>query len=135
MNMDNPPKFIHTKHNKVILDDISRNLHNTTRIIHRWLIHGQTSFVPLPSILNLKLIFFQSSWNICLSSEATLPANDQNDVINDIITIILTSAVFAFTKNAVDNKICGALCFHKSKPIYYDYNLNRHWCKSTKLRI
>ena len=39
-----------------------------------------------------------------LSSDATLPAKDQNDVMSDIITIGSISVV-AFTKNAVDINI------------------------------
>ena len=98
--MDKPPRLIHTKHNRDILDDISRNLHNTTRRNHRGLKEKQFIFG-----LHSKSMLFHSSLNIWLSSDATLPVNVQNDVINETTTIILTSVVLALTKKPVDNRI------------------------------
>lgn len=135
MNIDNPPKLIHTKHNKVILDEISKNLHNTTRINHLILnvrhLHAQIAFL---FGLHLNSIFFHSSLNICLSSDATLPANDQNDVINEMMTIKLASSVLAFTKYAVDNKICGALCIVFICKKCYNFNIVREQDKFTELQ-
>ena len=87
------------------LDDISKNLQQTTLKIYRKLIHPNGHFLISKSIL------LHCSCIITLSSVAILPVNDHTDVINDMIIIGSISAV-DFAKNAVDINICGALCLY-----------------------